>query len=144
MLLGLLAAVMLAVLLQLNAQRWRREDPFVFTADGTIHLRCWVVIETPALGACVRSGLAPALPAPARPARPLRFVGEARMLRRPPTRRPPVRTPPAGIVIPGDVLQALRAAEEISAAIWRSPPGMTPGAPPGRARPPILAGATFH
>jgi hypothetical protein len=31
--------------------------------------------------------------------------------------------PPDVIVIPGDILQALTAAEEISASIWQSPPG---------------------
>ena len=120
MLLGLLAAVMLAVLLQLNAGRSRRSDPFDFAADGTIDLRCWVVVETPIRVTC-RPILA--LPAPRRLAEPLRFVGERRMLRRLPARRPLVRTPPDAIIIPGDILPARVVAEEISASHWQSPPG---------------------
>ena len=144
MLLSLLAAAMLAVLLQLNARRSRRSDPFEFAADGTIHLRCWAVVETSALAASsARPGPILALPAPARRVEPLRFVGETRMLRRPPARRPRVTTPAAGILIPDDILQALMAAERISASIWQSPPGVTPAAPPGRPAP-VLATATLH
>ena len=120
MLLGLLAAAMLAVLLQLNAVRSRRSDPFDFADDGTIRLRCWVVVETqPALAS--RPILA--LPAPRRQAAPLRFVGEMQMLRCSPARRPVVRTPPDAIIIRHDILDALVAAEQISAALWQSPPG---------------------
>ncbi|HEX4095907.1 MAG TPA: hypothetical protein VHX64_04215, partial [Caulobacteraceae bacterium] len=120
MLIGLIAAVLLAVLLQLNAQRSQRAPAFEFTADGVIHLKAWVVIET-----AVRIAPQPvlALPAPRRAAEPLRFVGEMRMQRPAPARRPEVRMPPDVIVIPGDILQALTAAEEISASIWQSPPG---------------------
>ena len=135
MLLGLVAAVMLAVLLQLNAQRSVRSDPFEFAADGVIHLRCWVVVETPA---CVASRPILALPAPRRQAKPLSFVGEMRMLNRPPARRPMVRIPPDAIILPGDILHAVMAAEEISASLWQSPPGVLAGRP----RPPMAA--TLH
>jgi hypothetical protein len=128
MLIGLIAAVVLAALLQLNAQRSQRAPAFEFASDGVIHLKAWVVVET-----AVR--IAPqqvlALPAPRRPAEPLRFVGEMRMQRPAPARRPEVRMPPDVIVIPGDILQALTAAEEISASIWQSPPGwLRASAPP--------------
>lgn len=120
MLLGLLAAVILAVLLQLNAQRLQRAPAFDFAADGVIHLKAWVVIETPTR---IAAQQLLALPAPRRPAEPLKFVGEMRMQRRAPALRPEARTPPDVIVIPGEILEALTAAEEIGAAIWRSPPG---------------------
>ena len=124
MLLALLAAVMLAVLLQLNARRSSRSEGYVVAADEVIHLRAWVVIEVP-----VRLAAHPilALPAPARvqapKPRPLTFVGEMRMLRPGAMRRPPVRIPPDAIIIPDDILPALMAAQEIRAGIWRSPPG---------------------
>ncbi len=89
MLLGLMAAVMLAVLLQLNAQRSSRSDASEFASGGVIELRCWVVVDTPV---CVASRPILALPAPRRPAEPLRFIGEMQMLGRPPARRP-VRKP---------------------------------------------------
>ena len=144
MLLGLLAAVMLAVLLQLNAQRSRRSDPFEFTADGVINLRCWVVAET-----CVQVASRPilALPAPRRQAQPLSFVGEMRMMRRPAARRPLVRTPPDAIIIPHDILQAIVAAEQISASSWQSPPGrrrMGVGGMTGLASGPVPLAATLH
>ena len=132
MLLGLLAAVMLAVLLQLNAERSRRSDPFDFAADGTIHLHCWVVVETQA---AVASRPILALPAPRRQAAPLIFVGETQMLRRRSAIRPPVRDP---IVIPDDILHAVVDAEQISASIWQSPPGVS------ASRPGASMAATLH
>ena len=128
MLLGLVAAVMLAVLLQLNARRSSRPDGSEFTADGTIDLRCWVVVETRAAVA-TRPAAILALPAPRPRVDPLRFVGEMQMLRRPSAPRPMVKMPPDIIIIPGDILQAVTAAEEISASLWQSPPGLLAGTP---------------
>ena len=128
MLLGLVAAVMLAVLLQLNAQRSSRSAGSEFAVDGTIDLRCWVVVETRAAVA-IRPDAILALPAPRRPADPLRFVGEMRMLRRPAAPRPVVKTPPDVIIIPGDILHAVMAAEDVSASLWQSPPGLLAGMP---------------
>jgi hypothetical protein len=53
----------------------------------------------------------------------LRFVGEMRLLSRPPARRPLVRIPTDAIIIPDDILPAMMAAGAISASIWQSPPG---------------------
>jgi hypothetical protein len=134
MLLGLVAAVVLAVLLQLGAGRSRRPAAFEFAADGIIDLRCWVVLETPAR---LASSSMLALPSPRRPARPpLKLVGEMRMLARRPARRPLVRTPPDVIVVPDDILAAVAAARKISASIWQSPPGQ------GRAA--VPAAVTLH
>lgn len=82
MLLGLVAAAMLATLLQLIALRARRAGAFAFGPDGTIHLRCWVVVEAPVATpfAALRATTLLALPAPARWPEPLRFVGEMRMM----------------------------------------------------------------
>ncbi len=87
MLLGLVAAAILATLLQLIALRAKRAEAFEFAVDGTIHLRCWVVVEAPV--ASLRSATLLALPAPVRRPEPLRFVGEMRMMPpRAPSRRP--------------------------------------------------------
>jgi len=126
MLLGLVAALMLAVLLQLNLQRAPRPAAYDVAPDGVIHLRAWVVAETPIqLTARPILALPAPAPAPARRPEPLRFVGEMRMLRRPPVRTP-ARMPPDVIVIPDDILVALMAAERIGASIWQSPPGTRP------------------
>ena len=127
MLLGLLAAVMLATLLQLNALRSRRAEAFAFAADGTIDLRCWTVVEASATVGCsafetLRAAPVLMLPPPARRAQPLRFVGTARMLAHRLERPRHVR-PPDAIIIPDDVLQAIAAAGQINARIWQSPPG---------------------
>jgi len=133
MLLGLLAAVMLAVLLQLNAGRRQRRAAFEFASEGIIDLRCWVVLEAPDQ---LASSPVLALPSPRRPAAPLRLVGEMRMLPRRPARRPLVRTPPDVIVVPGDIIVAVAVARKISASIWQSPPGQ------GRAA--VPAAVTMH
>ena len=95
MLLGLVAAAILATLLQLIALRAKRAEAFELAANGIIHMRCWVVVETPAAAsvASLRAAALLALPAPARRPEPLRFVGEMRMMpQRAPVRRPaPVR-----------------------------------------------------
>ena len=122
MLLGLLAAIILAVLLQLNAQRRVRAGDFDFAEGGVINLRAWVVVEDP-IRLAARPILALPAPAPARRPAPLVFVGEIRLLRGPSARRPLVRIPPDAIVIPDDILPALIAAEQVNASIWRSPPG---------------------
>ena len=143
MLLGLLAAVMLAVLLQLNARRSQRTDGVGFACDGIIHLRCWVVVEAPA---CVASRPASilALAAPRRQPEPLRFVGEMRMLMRPPAPKPAVRTPQDVIIIPGKILQAIIAAEEIGASIWQSPPSLGRNAMTSRSMAAAASPATLH
>jgi hypothetical protein len=46
MLLGLAVAVLLALMLQLNALRARRAEAFECASDGVIHLKAWVVLET--------------------------------------------------------------------------------------------------
>ena len=122
MLLGLLVAIGLAVLLQLNAQRRARADDFAFAEGGVINLRAWVVVEEPTR-LTARPILALPAPTPVRRPEPLIFVGEMRLLRGPPSRRPLVRIPPGAIIIPGDILPALIAAEQINASIWQSPPG---------------------
>ena len=67
MLFGLLVAIGLAVLLQLNAQRRVRAGDVEFAADGVINLRAWVVVEEP-----IRLAARPilALPAPTPVRRP--------------------------------------------------------------------------
>ena len=46
MLLGLALAVLLALMLQLNALRVRRAVAFDLAGNGVIHLRAWIVVET--------------------------------------------------------------------------------------------------
>jgi hypothetical protein len=48
MLLGLAVAVLLALMLQLNALRARRAQAFECAPDGVIHLKAWVVLEAAA------------------------------------------------------------------------------------------------
>ena len=69
MLLGLVAAAILATLLQLIALRAKRAEAFELAANGVIHMRCWVVVETPAAAsvASLRAAALLALPAPVRP-----------------------------------------------------------------------------
>ena len=45
MLLGLAVAVLLALMLQLNALRARRTPAFECAHDGIIHLKAWIVLE---------------------------------------------------------------------------------------------------
>ena len=58
MLLGLALAVLLALMLQLNALRVRRAAAFDLAGNGVIHLKAWIVVDTA----------------------PARFVGKALML----------------------------------------------------------------
>ena len=46
MLLGLAIAVLLALMLQLNALRVRRPAAFDLAGNGVIHLKAWIVVET--------------------------------------------------------------------------------------------------
>ena len=134
MLFGLLVAIGLAVLLQLNAQRRVRAGDVGFAADGVINLRAWVVVEEP-IRLAARPILALPAPTPVQRPEPLTFVGEMRLLRTPPARRPRVRIPPDAIIIPGDILPAMVAARQLNASIWQSPPGR------GRVAPAV---ATLH
>ena len=136
MLLGLLAAAMLATLLQLHALRARRPAAFEFASDGVIHLRCWTVVESMA-AVCDRTPTRLALPAPVRRPEPLRFVGEMRMT--PARRRAPEPAMPreivhagvnrfhrfrGAIVIPGDLLLDMLPPEAAWPAHSRPPPRM--------------------
>ena len=143
MLLGLLAAAMLATLLQLHALRAKRRPTFEFTGDDVIHLRCWTVVET-LVAVPDRAPALLALPAPVRWPEPLRLVGEIRMT---PPRRP-ARTPAkpraivhagvdrfrrfrSAIVIPGDLMLDLLPTEAAWPAHSRPPPRMSGPVPSG-------------
>ncbi len=143
MLLGLIAAAVLATLLQLHALRARRSEACAFGSDGVIHMRCWTVVET-STAAPAFAWTAPllALPAPARRRTPLQFVGEMRMMpARAPARRF-ARTRPmvhvsvnrswpreGGVVIPADVLIRILPSEPAWPPHSRAPPGLARGAP---------------
>lgn len=144
MLLGLVAAAVLATLLQLLALRAKRAGAFECAADGVINLRCWVVVEAPAT---IAARPAPALPAPGPRPEAMRFAGEMRMLRPRRSRRPVVQTPAMVhasvkelrardvIVIPAGLLEDVLG----SAAAW-SPPSQAP--PPFRNVP--MASVALH
>ena len=134
MLLGLLAAAMLATLIQLHALRAKRSQAFEFAADGVIHLRCWTVVET-VVAVCDRTPTRLALPAPIRRPEPLRFVGEMRMT--PDRRHAPTPAEPRPIVhaevnrfrrfraaFPGDLMLDILPAEAAWPAHSRPPPRM--------------------
>ena len=92
MLLGLLAAAMLATLLQLHAIRAKRPAAFEFASDGTICMRCWTVVESlPAPADRSWSAAQFALAAPVQRPEPLRFVGRMRMMPARPRPETPVR-----------------------------------------------------
>ncbi len=141
MLLGLLAAALLATLLQLNALRARRAETYAFGSDGVIHMRCWTVVETPIAPSFAWTAPLLALPAPYRRAAPLQFVGEMRMMPARPVRTPARvrrmvhagvnRFPPreGGIVIPADALIRMLPSEPAWPAHSRAPPSFARAGP---------------
>ena len=134
MLLGLLAAALLATLLQLNALRARRSEAYACSSDGVIHMRCWTVVETHAAPAFAWTAPLLALAAPVRRPAPLQFVGEMRMMAARPARTPSRVRPmvhagvnrswprEGDIVIPADVLIRMLPSEPAWPAHSRAPP----------------------
>ena len=145
MLLGLMAAALLATLLQLHALRARRTPAYDCGGDGVIHLRCWTVVETAPI-ACLATARMLALPAPAPRPQPLTFVGDVLMLRPPARVRPPrrarptihaaaERARPSNVTLPPDVLIRVFPAEPAWPPHSRAPPGYVRAVP---ARPALL------